>query len=125
MTDVDILQGGRMKQDDTLPPLQVQLIGENEKPFNLNGMSDNEPVVNFKIQRSDGSNLSVDADSDTSTVTIRDAERGIVEYDWQAGDTSDQGTFLLEVVATDSDDSEPQATFPNKGRATIYVTEGL
>lgn len=113
MTNVEILRGGRMKKGDTLPSLRAKLF-ESGDPFNLDGWT-----VEISIKRTDADSPTVDS----ATATVEQPNRGIVTYDWQSGNTDTSGTYLLEFVADDGSGSE--LTFPNKGRATIYIQDRI
>ncbi len=112
MTDVEILRGGRIKAGDTHPDLRVKLM-EDEYPFNLTGYT-----VDVKLKRTDADTATVDA-----SATIDVANRGIVTYSWQTGDTDNSGTYLLEFVADDG--AGETVTFPNLNYAKVYIEDRL
>ena len=56
-------------------------------------------------------------------MTITDAEGGVVQYDWQAGDTDTVGTYYVEFEVTYSDASVE--TFPNNGSLPLVITREL
>jgi hypothetical protein len=113
MTEVNIIQGGVIKVDDTAPNLRVQLINENGDPENLT-----EFTQTLSVKKSDSDTNTVDQGS----MTIHDAELGIVEYDWQASDTSDAGVYEAEVVSTDGTDT---ISYPNDHYFRVHIMEGL
>lgn len=113
MTGVNILQGGSLKVDDTTPPFRAQCLDTNGNPFNLTGYD-----VQFKMRRSDSDSNDVDA-----SATVEQADRGIIEYEWQSSDTDTAGMFKVELVADDN--SGNVVTFPNFGYENVYIEEGL
>lgn len=113
MTDTNILNGGNLKAGDTYPSLRVKLMDEGY-PFNLTGYT-----VTISIKRTDSDSAMVDE----ATATIESENRGIVEYDWQSGDTDDSGTYLAEFVADDG--SGDTVTFPNNSYARVYIEDRL
>jgi len=113
MTEVNIIQGDVLKVDDTGPELRVQLINENGDPENITGFTQT-----LNVKKSDDDTNAVDA----GTMTIHDAELGIVEYDWQSGDTSETGVYEAEVKSTDGTDT---LSYPNDTFFRVHITEDL
>jgi len=58
-----------------------------------------------------------------ASMTITDAINGIVQYDWQAGDTDTVGTYFVEFQVTYSDGAIE--TFPNNGNKIVSVVREL
>jgi len=58
-----------------------------------------------------------------TAMTIVDATGGIVQYDWQTGDTDTVGTYNVEFEVTYSDSSIE--TFPNNGNKVVSVVREL
>lgn len=112
-TNVEIIRGGRVKSGDTIPSLRVKLT-EGGQPFNLSDYS-----VLIKMKRTDEDTLTVD-----ESAVIEKADRGIVTYDWDVGETDNAGTYMLEFVAN-NDNSGESITFPNNQYETLYIEERL
>lgn len=74
-----------IKQNDTLPLLEAQLLDTNGNPLNLDLCS-----VKFHMATNRGI-LKIKRDA-----TIVDIENGKVKYEWQEEDTSTVGTFKCE-----------------------------
>lgn len=98
--------------------------------------NDTEPVLERTLKR-DGSavdltNASVQfhmraRGSDSTTVdasaSITDAPNGVVEYEWQAGDTDTAGFYEAEFEVTYADaDVE---TFPNSGHLVVAINQDI
>lgn len=105
-----------MKTGDTIPKLRLKLIQDGDS-FNLDDYS-----VAITIRRSDkDTNL---VDTENNLTTVKPESPGIVEYEWQDGDTDEQGTYLFEVVAT-HDTNGNEITFPKKSYKNIFIKERL
>jgi hypothetical protein len=111
MTDVNILNGGELKEGDTYPELRAQLM-DGEDPYNLTDYS-----VDITIRRTDA-----DENVVSDSVDTKISNRGIVEYEWGPTDTEESGTYYLEFVAEDGTDV---VSFPNDGYARIYIEDKL
>lgn len=101
-----------IKQNDTSPSLQATLKDASLNPINLAGAS-----VQFHMKGIDGS-LKVNA-----AMTVVDAVNGVIQYDWQDGDTDTVGSYYAEFEVTYTDDTVE--TFPNNTNKTIKVVRGL
>jgi hypothetical protein len=101
-----------IKQNDTSPALQATLKDAALSPINLNGAT-----VMFHMKSLDGT-MKVDA-----AMTITSPLEGVVEYNWEAGDTDTVGTYYVEFEVTYFDDSVE--TFPNNGNKVITVVKEL
>lgn len=112
MTDVSIIQGGVLKVDDTGPPLRVMLLNEDGNPVNLTGF---DATLHVQLPRADSAKVN-------EAMTIFDAERGIVEYDWSASDTDEQGLYKAEVKTTDGTDT---ISYPSDRYFRIHIMEDL
>lgn len=104
--------GFNIKQNDTSPSLQASLKDAASLPINLIGAS-----VALHMKSVD-STLKVN-----SSMTVTDAENGIIRYDWQTGDTDTVGTYFVEFQVTYSDGSIE--TFPNNGNKIVSVVREL
>jgi uncharacterized protein YfaS (alpha-2-macroglobulin family) len=101
-----------IRQNDTSPSLQATLKDFEGTPIPISGAT-----VQFHMKSIDGT-LKVD-----QQMTITDADNGVVQYDWQSGDTDTQGSYYVEFEVTYSDGSIE--TFPNKGNLSVVVTKEL
>lgn len=101
-----------IKQNDTSPSLQATLKDATLTPVNLAGAT-----VMFHMKSVDGT-IKVD-----QQMTITNASGGVVQYDWQAGDTDTVGTYYVEFEVTYSDSSIE--TFPNNGNKVVSVVKEL
>lgn len=111
MTDVTILRGGSIKVSDTKPALRVQLM-ENGSPFDLTKFD-----VDMSMKLAGDESLIVD-----NSVSVEQATRGIVRYEWGSGETQTPGTYHIEFVAHNN---EHEITFPNSGTGRVYIEERL
>jgi len=101
-----------IKQNDTSPSLQATLKDASQTAVNLTGAT-----VMFHMKSVDGT-VKVDEE-----MTITNAEDGVVQYDWQTGDTDTVGTYYVEFEVTYSDLSVE--TFPNNGNKVVTVVKEL
>lgn len=101
-----------IKQNDTSPSLRATLTDADLNPINLTSAS-----VQFHMKSLDGA-LKID-----TAMTIVDATGGIVQYDWQTGDTDTVGAYNVEFEVTYSDSSIE--TFPNNGNKVVSVVREL
>ena len=101
-----------IRQNDTSPSLQATL-----KDFEGTSISISGATAQFHMKSIDGT-LKVD-----QQMTITDADNGVVQYDWQSGDTDTPGSYYVEFEVTYSDGSIE--TFPNKGNLSVVVTKEL
>ncbi len=101
-----------IKQNDTSPSLQATLKDASGTAIVLTGAS-----VRFHMKALDGT-VKVDA-----AMTITDNLNGVVQYDWQTGDTDTVGSYSVEFEVTYSDSTIE--TFPNNQNLTISVVREL
>jgi hypothetical protein len=101
-----------IKQNDTSPSLQATLKDAARNPIDLEGA-----VVRLHMKPVDGP-LKLDKE-----MVIVDQNNGIVQYDWQAGDTDTSGTYYVEFQVTYADASVE--TFPNSGNKVITIRPEL
>lgn len=101
-----------IKQNDTSPSLQATLKDASLTAINLVGAT-----VRFHMKSVDGT-LKID-----QPMTVVTPLEGIVQYDWQAGDTDTVGTYYVEFEVTYSDNSVE--TFPNNGNKVVSVVKEL
>ena len=94
-----------IKRGDTNPAFSKRLRTNSGEPIDLSSVVD----VGFNL-RDENYNVVV-SDDTNGAVTIVDATTGQVEYDWQASDTTDIGSYQAEFVVdfgTDGTRSFPQ-----------------
>lgn len=101
-----------IKQNDTSPSLRATLKDASLTAIDLTGAS-----VQFHMKAIDGT-LKVNAAMD-----ITDAFNGVVQYDWQSGDTDTVGAYYVEFEVTYADASIE--TFPNNGNKAVSVVKAL
>lgn len=70
-----------------------------------------------------GPGLSGSTVVDREAAAIVQANPGIVQYDWQAGDTSTAGKFFAEFEVTYADNTVE--TYPNIDHITVRIFEDL
>lgn len=101
-----------IKQNDTSPSLQATLKDAQLVPVNITAAT-----VKLHMKSLDG------VVKINETMTITDALNGVVQYDWQAGDTDTVGTYYVEFQVTYADASVE--TFPNNGNLVVSVVREL
>lgn len=101
-----------IKQNDTSPSLQATLKDASLNPIDLTGAT-----VMFHMKSVDGT-IKVDRQ-----MTVTNAAGGVVQYDWQSGDTDTVGTYYVEFEVTYADSSVE--TFPNNGNRAVSVVREL
>ena len=101
-----------IKQNDTSPSLQATLKDSAQTPVDLTGAT-----VMFHMKSVDGT-IKVDRQ-----MTVTNAAGGVVQYDWQSGDTDTVGTYYVEFEVTYADSSVE--TFPNNGNRAVSVVREL
>jgi hypothetical protein len=102
----------KIKQNDTSPSLQATLKDAALDPINLTGAT-----VRLHMKSIDGT-LKID-----QPMTVVTPLQGLIQYDWQAGDTDTVGTYYVEFEVTYSDASIE--TFPNNGSKVVSVVREL
>ena len=101
-----------IKQNDTRPSVEVQLLDADGVPVNLELCG-----VMFHMRDLRGS-VKINA-----PCVIVSAAEGRVRYDWQAPDTGTPGTYYVEFEVHSPDASI--MTVPNAGYLTITITPEL
>ncbi len=113
-----------IKQDDTLPKIQIQCWDDEAKTQKTDLTL--ATAVNFHMMERD------EADKATPTLKVEDiadivdpATDGVVEYAWDDGneDTDTDGRFFAEFEVICSPTS--RTTFPNDGFIFITITRDL
>jgi hypothetical protein len=102
----------KIKQNDTSPSLQATLKDASFTPINLT-----ESQVRFHMKSVDGA-LKIDA-----PMVVVTPLQGLIQYDWQSGDTDTVGTYYIEFEVTYSDASIE--TFPNDGNKVVSIVKEL
>ena len=101
-----------IKQNDTSPALQATLKDTSLAAVDLTGAT-----VRFHMNSIEGTSK-IDA-----VMAVTDALGGVVQYDWQAGDTDTFGTYYVECQVTFPDSSVE--TFPNNGNKVVSIVREL
>jgi len=102
-----------IKQNDTRPNLDAQLLNADGTPIDLTGCT-----VRFLMVPTSGGAVKVDG-----ICAITDAENGKVRYYWSAGDTANFGDYKAEFEVTFPDGSKQ--TVPNDGYLIISIVKEL
>lgn len=106
-----------IKRGDTNPPLAKQLRNAGGEVVPLSNVVE----VSFHM-RDENYNTIVDDDTN-GNVTIVDAVKGKVKYEWVSGDTSDVGSYKAE-FAVDFGSGRIR-TFPAGGNYSVEVVEDI
>ena len=101
-----------IKQNDTSPALQATLKDVALAPIDLTSAT-----VRFHMKSVDNI-LKID-----EVMTVVSEANGVVQYNWQAGDTDTVGTYYVEFEVTYADLAVE--TFPNNGNKVITVVKEL
>lgn len=105
----------KIKQGDTRPSLEAQLLDENRDPRDLQSVDE----VRFHMKEVDTQDVVVD-----SAASIINASEGKVAYTWSDGDTDTTGRHEAEFEIHYSNNSGVE-TFPNGDNIEVYITEDL
>jgi len=99
-------------QNDTSPSLQANLKDYQGNAINLAGCS-----VQFHM-------VSVDGEvTITRDATVENASTGLVQYDWQSGDTAVAGSYYVQFQITYGDGAVE--TYPNNTKLTLIIKPEL
>jgi hypothetical protein len=101
-----------IKQNDTSPSLGASLKDAQSASVSLVGAT-----VKLHMNSLEG------ISKVNQVMTVTDAENGVIQYDWQAGDTDTVGSYYAEFQVTYSDYSVE--TFPNGGSLSVSVVKEL
>lgn len=107
----------KIKQGDTSPALEAQLIDPDGEPAPLSLATD----VTFHFGESGGT-LIVEDDLDGG-VKIVDEDDGIVHYEWSQGETSDDGTYEAEFIVTYN--TGEIRSYPNNEYITVTIKQDI
>lgn len=118
-TTLKILGGSVLKEGDTEPNFEAQLLDGDNQPVVLDNVTDSD--LSFHMRQRGAPSTKIDSDS----MTITASDQGKVKYEWadDGSDTDAPGTFDAEVELTDSDGEI--TTFPGDGYVTIQIKEQL
>lgn len=100
------------KTGNTWPPMRYNLQQADGTAIPLDGAT-----VRFIMQDSDGNEV-IDGPA-----SIVDLETGLVQYDWQEGDTDTEGTYNAQWEVTFGDGKK--CSVPNNGNIEIAILENL
>lgn len=103
-----------IKQNDTAPSIEAVLTDANGR---VKSMA-NAAAVKFHMTSENGESLITDGIG-----MVVNATKGIVAYDWQAGDTSNTGIHNAEFEITYT--SGQVETFPNTGYIRVIIKDEL
>lgn len=102
-----------IKQNDTSPSLRSFLRDGDGDPIDLTGAT-----VKFLMRPIGGTTLKIN-----DSAVIVTALSGLVQYEWEVGDTDTVGSYQAEFEVTyTGGDVE---TFPNNGYIRVEVTDDL
>jgi hypothetical protein len=101
-----------IKQGDTSPSIKAVLTDSDGVAINLTGCS-----VDFVMKDYNNGVVLNEA------MTIVTPLQGIVQYDWQIGDTDNTGTYYAEFKVTYTNLSVE--TFPNNSNVTVVIYPAL
>lgn len=102
-----------IKQNDTSPSIEVQLLDAKEQPVNVS-----DATVMFYMCDFDCGEKKILAPAE-----VVDGGQGIVRYDWQPGNTNEPGFYRAEFEVTYTDGTVE--TFPNDSYITVMVKTEL
>lgn len=103
-----------IKQNDTAPSIEAILTDSDGRARSMV----NAASVRFNMSKEDGTNVIAGG-----VGSIVNAARGIVSYEWVAGDTADAGIYNAEFQITYVNNQVE--TFPNNGYIKVIIKEEL
>lgn len=106
-----------IKEGDTSPTIEFALQDAQGDAVDVTGSE-----VRFLMRRLGSDTLIIDDDT-TGAVKIADPTGGIVQYDWQAGDTDRADIYQAEWEVTFA--SGQKETFPNTDFISIEIQRDL
>lgn len=101
-----------IKQNDTLPHLEVQLLDVDDNPINLDLCG-----VHFHMNERNGGNV-----IDTPAIILNEID-GQVKYEWQLGDTDKVGIYECEFEINMPDGNI--VTVPTDGYFLVGIVKEL
>jgi hypothetical protein len=103
-----------IKQNDTAPPIRTNLTDEDQ------GFSLSSGIASVRfVMRALGAGVA----KISAVAQIVTAADGIIQYDWQEGDTDTPGQYHVEWKVIFQNGK--RATFPNKGYDIVDIEEEL
>jgi len=102
-----------LKQNDTEPALEGQLVDASGNPVNLAGASARCLGRHAISQR-----VVIDG-----ACYITDPASGVIRYEWSPLDTARPGVFQVEVEVTYGDGN--RETFPNRGHIRLRIADDV
>jgi len=103
-----------IKQNDRRPKLQVQLQNSDGTPLDLTSSANTK----FTMKKQGAATK-----LDNQVAAVTDAANGLVEYEWQAGDTDTLGTYRGEFTVTWT--TGVTQTFPEDDYIKVVVIDDL
>jgi hypothetical protein len=102
-----------IKENDTVPSIRATLQNGSGNAVDLI-----DATVRFHMRAIGGNSAAVDA-----AATVVNAASGLVQYDWEAADTADVGSFQAEFEVTYSDGTVE--TFPSDGYIRVEIIDDI
>lgn len=102
-----------IKENDTVPSIRATLLNGSGDVIDLINAT-----VNFHMRAIGGSSVIVD-----SAAIVVNAAGGLVQYDWDAADTADIGSYQAEFEVTYSDGTIE--TFPSAGYIRVEIIDDI
>jgi len=103
-----------IKQNDTLPALNVQLLGVDSSIFGI----PEDASIRFVMRRQNNKQIVIN----TTNVQVIDAANGVVSYRWLPTDTANEGLFDMEFELTVGGQ---RITFPNSTYRVCEIVADL
>lgn len=104
-----------IKEGDTSPSIQVQLLEDDGNEVDLTSAS-----VMFRMKRVGDDTFTVDG-----SATIDDAATGKASYSWSDGDTDDIGYYNAEFAVDYDQTGTVDEIFPNTQYITVKISSVL
>lgn len=102
-----------IKENDTTPSIRATLQNGSGDPVDLL-----DATVRFHMRAIGSTTATIDANA-----TVMNASGGIVQYNWQAGDTADVGSYQAEFEVSYSNGTVE--TFPSSGYIRVEITDDI
>ena len=104
-----------IKQNDTLPQLKATLLNYDNTPYVIPAGA----TIRFVMKRQNNQQIKVSS----TAVVVLDAAHGVIQYQWQPADTSDEGLFNFEFEVTLVNNL--RITFPNSSYRVCEILADL
>lgn len=102
-----------IKENDTTPSIRATLQNGSGDAVDLV-----DATVRFHMRAIGSTTATIDADA-----TVINVGGGIVQYDWQVGDTADVGSYQAEFEVSYSNGTVE--TFPSSGYIRVEITDDI